>query len=67
MTKQQDGTGILLSLESKDMSQLQSAQKLLVDTLPKDVHATSIEYDSPSFGRNATPRSSLDMEQRQGR
>lgn len=51
MTKQRDGTGILLSLESKDLIQLQSAQQLLVDTLPEDVQATSIEYDSPSFGR----------------
>lgn len=61
MTKQKDGTGILLSLESKDLKQLQSAQQLLVDTLPKDVQATSIEYDAPSFGRGTTPRSSLDL------
>ena len=61
MTKQRDGTGILLSLESKDLIQLQSAQQLLVDTLPEDVQATSIEYDSPSFGRGLTPRSSLDL------
>ncbi|DBA82678.1 hypothetical protein WJX77_002340 [Trebouxia sp. C0004] len=61
MTKQKDGTGILLSLESKDLKQLQSAQQLLVDTLPKDVQATSIEYDAPSFGRGTTSRSSLDL------
>lgn len=61
MTKQRDGTGILLSLESKDLTQLQSAQQLLIDTLPEDVQATSIEYDAPSFGRVTTPRSSLDV------
>ena len=66
MTKQKDGTGILLSLESKDISQLQSAQQLLVETLPKDVHATSIEYDSPTFARNTTPRSSLELGFKQG-
>ena len=62
MTKQKDGTGILLSLESKDMKQLKRAQQLLSDTLPSDAGATSIEYDSPVFGRGATPRSSLDIQ-----
>ena len=61
MTKQKDGAGILLSLESKDMKQLQSAQQLLSDTLPSDARATSVEYDSPVFGRGVTPRSSLDV------
>ena len=60
MTKQKDGAGILLSLESKDMKQLKCAQQLLSDTLPSDACATSIEYDSPVFGRGATPRSSLE-------
>lgn len=62
MTQQKDGTGILLSLESKDMKQLKWAQQLLSDTLPSDAGATSIEYDSPVFGRGVTPRSSLELE-----
>lgn len=60
MTKQTDGTGILLSLESKDMKQLKCAQQLLSDTLPSDAGATSIEYDSPVFGCGAAPQASLE-------
>ena len=62
MTKQKDGTGILLSLESKDMKQLKCAQQFLSDTLPSDAGATSIEYDSTVFGSGVTPRSSLELE-----
>ncbi|KAL3157694.1 hypothetical protein ABBQ32_012130 [Trebouxia sp. C0010 RCD-2024] len=61
MTKQKDGAGILLSLESKDMKQLTCAQQLLNDALPSDARATSVEYDSPVFGRGTTPRSSIDV------
>ena len=60
MTEQKDGTGILLSLESKNMAQLKSAQRMLSDTLPSDARATSVEYDTPVFGRGVTPRASLE-------
>ena len=60
MTKQKDGAGILLSLESKDMKQLKCAQQLLNDALPSDARATSVEYDSPVFGRGLAPRPSLE-------
>lgn len=62
MTQQKDGTGILLSLESKDMKQLKSAQQLLSNTLPSDAGATSIEYDPPVFDRGVTPLSPLELE-----
>lgn len=54
LTHQKDGTGLLLSLESKDMEQLQSAKALLLKILPTDAHAISIQYDSPSFARAAS-------------
>ena len=55
MTEQKDGSGVLLSLESKDLEHLQSAQALLVKNLPADAQAISIQYDSPSFARAASP------------
>lgn len=64
MTKQKDGAGILLSLESKDMKQLKCAQQLLSDTLPSDARATSVEYDSPVFGHGVTPKSSFELERK---
>ena len=44
------------------MKQLKCAQQLLSDTLPSDAGATSIEYDSPVFGRGVTLRSSVELE-----
>ena len=54
ITEQKDGSGVLLSLESKDLEHLQSAQALLVKTLPADAQAISIQYDSPNFARAAS-------------
>ena len=55
MTGQKDGSGLLLSLESKDPERRQAAQALLIQTLPADAQAISIQYDSPSFARAASP------------
>lgn len=51
VSEQTDNAGIVLSLESKDMEQLDVAKKLLLSSLPVQVHVTAEELDSPSLSK----------------